>query len=336
MKALNVTALPLSGTHLIEASAGTGKTFTLAHLYLRLIVERCLSVDQILVVTFTRAAVQELRTRLRQIIVEARAVLAEPDEHSGLVVDILQPHLQDETLTDRLEAAQLSMDEASISTIHTFCMQLLSDNAFESGQLFDMQVEDRDNALQLQAVQAYWREHYVDAVQDEDVISWVDKTLGSPATLLHKVKPLLSANPPSLLPAGDKAQYTESAASIKERWAIFSRMWRESGIDIRALIDESPDLNRGKIRAATVAKAADHLDKLCASAAVPNGFDDSLKVFRDSHLSTSAKKGKNAPVHDFFILVDGLWDVLGGLAALRLSAELQHCAAYVQQPTKIY
>ncbi|MGB0866706.1 MAG: UvrD-helicase domain-containing protein, partial [Granulosicoccaceae bacterium] len=78
MKSLDIGTLPLSGTHLIEASAGTGKTFTLSHLYLRLIVERDLSVEQILVVTFTRAAVQELRSRLRKIIVEARRAIASP------------------------------------------------------------------------------------------------------------------------------------------------------------------------------------------------------------------------------------------------------------------
>ncbi|WP_369915233.1 exodeoxyribonuclease V subunit beta [Xanthomonas sp. NCPPB 3005] len=58
--------LPLHGVRLIEASAGTGKTFTLATLFTRLVVERGLRIGQILAVTFTEAATQELRRRIRE------------------------------------------------------------------------------------------------------------------------------------------------------------------------------------------------------------------------------------------------------------------------------
>ena len=65
MRQLDQTTLSLEGTHLIEASAGTGKTHTIASLYLRLLLERELNVNQILVVTFTNAATAELRGRIR-------------------------------------------------------------------------------------------------------------------------------------------------------------------------------------------------------------------------------------------------------------------------------
>ena len=61
----DAATLPLNGLRLIEASAGTGKTFSLAGLYLRVIVEERASVREILVMTFTRAATQELRERIR-------------------------------------------------------------------------------------------------------------------------------------------------------------------------------------------------------------------------------------------------------------------------------
>lgn len=69
----------LAGTNLIEASAGTGKTYTLAELYLRLVLEQDLNVDQILVVTYTRAATEELRDRLRQKLVDKRDELIKGD-----------------------------------------------------------------------------------------------------------------------------------------------------------------------------------------------------------------------------------------------------------------
>ena len=79
MSNLDPKTLVLSGLNVIEASAGTGKTYTLAELYLRLILEQGLTVDQILVVTYTRAATEELRDRLREKLVEARdGLLSEP------------------------------------------------------------------------------------------------------------------------------------------------------------------------------------------------------------------------------------------------------------------
>ena len=65
MQPLDPLTLPLRGRILIEASAGTGKTYTLALLFVRLLLERELSVDRILVVTFTTAATEELRGRIR-------------------------------------------------------------------------------------------------------------------------------------------------------------------------------------------------------------------------------------------------------------------------------
>ncbi|MFX3668628.1 exodeoxyribonuclease V subunit beta [Xanthomonas arboricola] len=73
--------LPLHGVRLIEASAGTGKTFTLATLFTRLVVERGLRIGQILAVTFTEAATQELRRRIRERLVLAATLV--PDASVG-------------------------------------------------------------------------------------------------------------------------------------------------------------------------------------------------------------------------------------------------------------
>jgi exodeoxyribonuclease V beta subunit len=75
LPALGLTTVPLAGLQLIEASAGTGKTWTIAALYLRLLCEAKLPVDSILVVTFTEAATAELRSRIRERIAAARAAL---------------------------------------------------------------------------------------------------------------------------------------------------------------------------------------------------------------------------------------------------------------------
>ncbi len=82
MKTLSPIELPLNCTALIEASAGTGKTFTMANLYLRLLLGvgcASLTVEQILVVTFTKAATEELRDRIRRNIKACRRFLQEYD-----------------------------------------------------------------------------------------------------------------------------------------------------------------------------------------------------------------------------------------------------------------
>ena len=91
----DVFACPLDGTQLIEASAGTGKTWSLAGLYLRLLLERGLPVAQILVVTFTKAAVAELRDRIRSRIAEVQQHLpghptTAPDAFIGTLLQRLR------------------------------------------------------------------------------------------------------------------------------------------------------------------------------------------------------------------------------------------------------
>jgi len=124
----DVFTCPLQGTRLVEASAGTGKTWSLSGLYLRLLLEQALPVAQILVVTFTNAAVAELRERIRQRIAEALAHLrgTAPASADPFVPQLLQrlavqPGLASGHLVPRLELALQCFDEAAILTIHGFC-----------------------------------------------------------------------------------------------------------------------------------------------------------------------------------------------------------------------
>ncbi|MCD9029026.1 exodeoxyribonuclease V subunit beta [Luteimonas sp. BDR2-5] len=139
--------LPLDGVRLIEASAGTGKTFTLATLFTRLVVERGLRIGQILAVTFTDAATQELRRRIRERLdLAARLVgsAASADDSAEAVLThrVLERHLASgsETpaqLARRLRSAAEEIDLAAIFTIHGFCSRVLAEHALDSGQSFD-------------------------------------------------------------------------------------------------------------------------------------------------------------------------------------------------------
>jgi exodeoxyribonuclease V beta subunit len=146
---LVVEDMPLNGRHLIEASAGTGKTFNIVRIYLRLLLERELSVQQILVVTFTKAATEELRGRLRQAV---RDTLSHWDEADEDFIRCLSQRIPADLAKARLQVALLDMDEASIYTIHGFCKRVLSEQAFASQLPFDMTMEVDSSAYVLTAV----------------------------------------------------------------------------------------------------------------------------------------------------------------------------------------
>ena len=136
--------IPLKGVHLIEASAGTGKTFVLTTIVLRLIVERNLPVRQILVVTYTDAATNELRRRIRDRCLLALRILSQPNSfnektspESSLTISLLQAHLRRtnepaKTVLSRLQLACTEMDLASIYTIHGFCAKILREHMLDS------------------------------------------------------------------------------------------------------------------------------------------------------------------------------------------------------------
>ncbi len=128
MDTFDITAPLPTGTTLLEASAGTGKTWTIAALVTRYVAEGVATLDELLVVTFTRAASQELRERVREQLVEAQRVLADPDaprRESQLLDHLLADPAQRAAKHARLTTALTSFDAATIATIHQFCQLVL-------------------------------------------------------------------------------------------------------------------------------------------------------------------------------------------------------------------
>ncbi|MEJ2130426.1 MAG: UvrD-helicase domain-containing protein, partial [Gammaproteobacteria bacterium] len=162
MSVLDPLTFPLDGTRIIEASAGTGKTYTISSLYLRLLLGDAapvedLTADRILVVTFTDAATQELRERIRERVLDLRrAVLT--GEYADDFTEGLLAKVADKP--DTLECLQLAlqqMDEAAICTIHAFCYRMLREHAFESGSLFDYDYRIDDVSYRRRATTDFWR-----------------------------------------------------------------------------------------------------------------------------------------------------------------------------------
>ena len=160
---LDVQRCPLDGINLIEASAGTGKTWAIAGLYLRLVLERVLPVENILVVTFTKAATAELRERLRARLLEALqflrdGVTAEKDRYVADLVDRLgHQGMAREHMIARLGLALESFDQAAVFTIHGFCQRMLADTPFAAATAFQTELLHDATEFELAAVQDFWR-----------------------------------------------------------------------------------------------------------------------------------------------------------------------------------
>ncbi|WP_428355559.1 exodeoxyribonuclease V subunit beta [Methyloprofundus sp.] len=152
------------GVNLLEASAGTGKTYAIAMLALRFVVEQNYTIDQLLIVTFTKAATKELKERVRARLVEAKQFLTGQlpvglDANISTWAEALleSTDIDQQLAVQRLNNALLSIDQAGIFTIHGFCQRLLKEHALESGQMFDVELSDETLAVRQQMVEDFWR-----------------------------------------------------------------------------------------------------------------------------------------------------------------------------------
>lgn len=167
---LDARTFPLFGARLIEASAGTGKTWTIAALYLRLVLghggdnafARPLLPSEILVMTFTRAATRELSNRVRERLVQAAAFFRGEEASDDPYLQDLSDSYDDPQLRSasahRLQLAAETMDEAAIFTIDAWCQRMLREHAFDSGSLFDEELVSDERALFEDAAHDYWRQ----------------------------------------------------------------------------------------------------------------------------------------------------------------------------------
>ena len=193
MQPLEPISFPLTGTSLIEASAGTGKTYTIVNLYLRLLLGvgcQPLDVTQILVVTFTNAATAELKDRIRQRLRDAYLAFFAGYSSDDFTQTLIEQSADLDIDCQRLALATKQMDEASIFTIHGFCQRALTEHAFESGAMYEQSfILDESHWLQM-AAEDFWRKRIVSL--DLRVLSFVLSQWSSPNDLLTNLRGLLN------------------------------------------------------------------------------------------------------------------------------------------------
>lgn len=327
---LEPMTFPLHGARLIEASAGTGKTFTIAGLYLRLLLGHGsaetrhrvpLTVDQILVVTFTEAATAELRDRIRARIHDARIAFARGQSADPVIQPLLSEFDDHKQAAEILLQAERQMDEAAVYTIHGFCQRMLTQNAFESGSRFNNEFVTDESHLKAQVVADYWRRNFYPL--PFTLAGEIRQLWGSPSALLSDISNYLTGSPLSLsVPAmkGSLAElHTENLKQIDELKAL----WRESQDDLLALISDS-DINKRSYTKKSLPTWLEAVNAWAATETTGYDYPDKLEKFAQNVLLEKTPKG-SAPQHAVFEAIETFLANPISLKAPLLAHAIEHC-----------
>ncbi|TAF44204.1 MAG: hypothetical protein EAZ51_09095 [Sphingobacteriales bacterium] len=178
-KPFNAKTVNLAGINLIEASAGTGKTYSIALMVLRLIIEKKIPVKEILMVTFTKAAVAELEERIRLFVREAHKQVQSQEFKNDDIGNLLTSAITQtshQNVSELLKNAVLFLDETSVLTIHSFCQLTLNEFAFETNQLFGAELLQDTSAILQNEVNQFWRNNVTSI--STDLLAYLIKDKG--------------------------------------------------------------------------------------------------------------------------------------------------------------
>ena len=292
----NPMTMPLDHGQLIEASAGTGKTYTITNLCLRLLLgrnspwQRPLAINEILILTFTIAATNELKHRIAKRIEQARRVFRTGDDNGD---DFLRHFLEtsSDSSTDLklLTAASQLIDEASIFTIHGFCARVLGEQTFESGTLFDQELNaERDHLLKL-AVEDCYRTLIMPLQGD---IRQLALTLWpNPAMLARKLSRFLFRGELQVFPA----QTAEDANELVLKAREAKTLWRDGDLE-QSLLDGDLKKNLKPYR------RLGQMTEFCLSTGIE--LDNELwEIYSADSLAGAVKKGGDLPIHPALELI---------------------------------
>ncbi len=363
---LDPLSLPLQGSRLIEASAGTGKTWTIAALYLRLVLGhgntasafgRALMPEQILVMTFTRAATRELADRIRSRLVQAARCLqgsADPKPDDAFLQHLLTDHAPGpvrEAAAWRLAMAAQGMDDAAVFTIDAWCQRMLREHAFDSGHAFDDDLLADEHALTQQAVHDFWRQQVYPLTGEAlaDVLAlWPDvATLGDAVKAQQRAaqagKPMPTAEDATL-----QALWQRVMATGRDQASALKAQWRQPIAAMRdwlctLLQGEDCPLNRNKYRPETVCSWFDALNAWLTDVALiqPAPMADAWTKLTPAALRAGCNKGKSVDVPADFDRLGALREALDtlpnlatalqGFAAAKVDARLRALKALSRQ-----
>ena len=325
---LNPITLPLNQISLIEASAGTGKTYTIGSLYLRLLLKagennfsRPLNVEEILVVTFTEMATEELKKKIRERITDAidkLTAFAETKDKSAFKNDefltALYHDLDIFEAIHRLKLAEQNMDLAAIYTIHGFCRRMLMQYAFHSGIHFNLELIKDQSDLLVRFANEFWREHFYPL--PFEMADFIANELGSPDYVLSLLESDLGKN--LIVDLENQQALSISITEFLHQYLgeyfkdikALKRFWLESAGKISELITEelNKDYAKGEPkslsrRSYNTSRLAKWIDQVNAWANDPRDYvlnETLMSYFTQSALDEKGEEGASPFIAPIF------------------------------------
>ena len=334
MRPLDLINTPLEGINLIEASAGTGKTYTIEGLFLRLALEKQLPVEQILVVTFTRAATEELRDRIRTKLLPAESAFSRATSEDPFLRDLLKQQKEHRTAVDLIHDALLDFDQASIFTIHGFCARILYEHAFETANLFDAELISDQTEWVREVAEDFWRKNFYNA--PPELIGYFVGKIKGPGYFWQLLSKMRAAEM-EIIPKIDRPPLTQVTAFRKAHQRLKDQWPRARNAVIEALGDPALSaIQYGSLAPAENGTGMTHRDLKIKSLidamekfASPNsaGFPlfENFEKFTDQKIRKAVKKNRRPPALDFFSTCDQVYR-----KAAELQAELENYFVFLK------
>jgi len=311
MKPFDLLSAPLQGRNLIEANAGTGKTYAISGLFLRLVVEHALPVNEILVMTYTVAATEELKDRVRGFL--HRALEALRQGHAGdpfltFFLERLNAEGRIISARRRLTAALRDFDEAAIFTIHGFCQRMIQENAFESSSTFDAELITDSQKITDSILQDFWRRQFYEAPPElaAHALNTGNDLAGYRAFLRQtSSRPDIRLVPD--MEAPDHKTLDREIAAFRQEMSRLRETWEDSRNSVRCLLRDNA-LKATSYGGSRPDRYIDELDAFLDSGAPWFPLPPVFPKFTTNQLAKSCKKNCLPPVHYFFTVCQEVAD----------------------------
>lgn len=312
---LDLKALVLSGTHLIEASAGTGKTYTIASLFLRLLLEKKIPVESILVVTYTVPATDELKTRIRDKLRQARddfVLGSSDDEFIAWLMEIVGNGAQ---AVGILDDALARFDETSISTIHGFCQRMLKEMAFETASPFETELVADQADMVASVAEDFYRMH-IAACDVPEFISFARSRKVSPEWFMDLAgqKNLAAEVIPGSVHSGTSRDMAAMLDTYRRIFAELKRAWPEDREEIAMILADERNFRQNMISSAGSPALLSELDLFLAADHPVLPLPETMKKFSQEYIQRAKKKTAVFFGHRFLDLCDELHKSASALA----------------------
>lgn len=301
MNKLDLLSFPLDSLSLIEASAGTGKTFAVANLYLRYLLERHFTVEQILVVTFTEAATQELKDRIRLRIQELRRVFEGEESRDSILIQLVKGSTNPEEDKVRLRLAERQIDQAQIHTIHGFCQLVLKQYSLDANVPLTQKLLEDQTQLRKQVLEDFWRREVLSL--PETALAFLIQKWPDPSKLQSAFSGLLNRTPDRLIPISNQGGLAFWLQQLQETHAWYECL-RDTSLEmideVEHLLIEMP-LKRNNDKLGWVKKIRAWASAPDIDYTLPKANKDIVfERFSTSALATEGQKNKPVPLHPYF------------------------------------